>query len=162
MEFASPDNSEQYPLAGSDLDPVDARVPIDSDHNPNSNRNQRTEESGFQSLDPNWIQADRLAGLIFSGFLTLAGLIGLIVFSVTYGQFDWLWWLILGGGTVLLVLSFLYSIFWPSIAYRYIRWRLSDDGLEIRQGVFLATSNFSPGQSCTAYGHSTGAFAKVF
>jgi uncharacterized protein len=90
---------------------------------------------GFYPHDPRQIGLDRFGNLIFS-LVLLAGLtVAVLVLWLVRGT-DWIMWLVLGGGGLLVGLSFWSGIAWPPVEHRHKFWRLDETGLEIRRGVF--------------------------
>ncbi len=89
----------------------------------------------FWSLDPANIQAERIAGLIVATVFLTGAIIALAVLWFNLG-FGWIWYSIAGGAAILIGLTFVGSFFWPSIEHRHASWRLDEEGLEIRRGVF--------------------------
>lgn len=94
----------------------------------------RQPEEGFYPLDPGYIPAERIAGLIVFGILAVGVLIGLLA-KFFHGGLDQVWFVLLAVALAVLALQFWWSVFWPPIAYRHIRWRLDPVGLEIHRGV---------------------------
>jgi membrane protein YdbS with pleckstrin-like domain len=85
----------------------------------------------YQSLDPRYIPLQREVGRLWSVVMSIALLTGLFT-VLTYRR--WLWCLTLwvAGTLALLWLSH----WWPAVEYRYSSYRVDDDGLEIRTGVY--------------------------
>lgn len=89
-----------------------------------------------QRLDPAYVSAARLAGVVFVGFIGVASLVGGVA----------MWWLtdlstLLKGGIVgLLVLQLLalgYGCYrWPALEFAHLRYRVGTEGIEIKRGVF--------------------------
>lgn len=87
-------------------------------------------------LDPRAVTVQRIGGWIFTGIVMLsltAGLIPTLIFSpmpnwgkllMTAG------WLIVGGGLAWLAHQ------WPVIVHRHSAYRVDDEGVEIKRGVF--------------------------
>ncbi len=90
---------------------------------------------GFFPLDPRQIGLDRFSNLIFSLVLLVGLIVAVLVFWLVRGP-DWICWLVLGGGGLLVGLSFWSGISWPPVEQRHKSWRLDETGLEIRRGVF--------------------------
>ena len=82
------------------------------------------------SLDPQVIPLQRISGCIFYGVFAIVSLIGLTVSD------DGLTWtrIAVWFAAVLLVSWHAYS--WPARAYRHASYRVDDQGIEIRRGVF--------------------------
>lgn len=92
--------------------------------------------SEYQSLDPRWIQVQRIAGGIFSGIVSV---VLLIAGGITIGAGDTPAWLrsalpfLWLAGTILLAW---HAYRWPPLEYRHASYRLDRLGLEIRKGVY--------------------------
>lgn len=97
---------------------------------------QRIEISDqFWELDPRNVIVSQLSGYIFSAFLTLGALVGLVFLWFTV-ESAWVFYSLLGAGATLCLGSWVMSLVWPGIDHRHASWRLDAEGLEIRQGVF--------------------------
>lgn len=93
-------------------------------------------EGGFQPLDPRLITAERISNWIFIALVGLGGLIAQVVYA-TLGE---------PPGTILIAIAVGYGLllvfliwaghFYPVQAYRHASWRLSEQGLDIRRGVW--------------------------
>jgi membrane protein YdbS with pleckstrin-like domain len=88
----------------------------------------------FYSLDPRNIQAERISGFIFSAFVLSGGVIGLMVLWANIGTNTTFIGVALLA-TLICVLAFVGSWFWPPLEHRRASWRLDSEGLEIRRGV---------------------------
>ncbi len=101
-------------------------------------RHEHNGDSGvadpFHPLDPRYIPAQRIGGLIFAAVVAFFGLIGFGI-RFFFGDFDWLFISLTAGGLLITAGLFVLAVAWPPISYRYIRWRLSDTGFEIHRGV---------------------------
>jgi len=90
----------------------------------------------FHPLHPRWITLQRIGGLItlfIVGTPTFAGAVMMMFMGMLPGIWRWT----PGIAWVALMLLLLWSgLIFPPIAYRYIRYRVCDLGVEIRQGVF--------------------------
>lgn len=89
----------------------------------------------YQLLSSQYIAFERRTGYI--GALVLQGIL-----MAASAPLAWLgrgfWWtipLLVAGWIVAFLLLLGYSYFWPPIAFRHARWRLSESGMEIRRGV---------------------------
>ncbi len=89
---------------------------------------------GFRSLDPNYIQVERISRLILAGIITVGFLVGLSSLWLNIGL-NWIWFTTLGGIVLLLAGLLYFAIFWPARIYRHAKWRLDEEGLEIHGGV---------------------------
>lgn len=92
-------------------------------------------EAGWYPIDANYIPVQRIANSIF---LTI--LVGAIIAGVVFSLIAWIpFWMkasIAGAAFVAAVLLFVLLMWWPSIAWRHIRWRVGETGFEINRGVF--------------------------
>ena len=89
----------------------------------------------FWPLDPQNIRVERISGLIFSTVVMTGCIIGLVVLFLSIG-IGVIWISAAGGAILLTILVFVLSYAWPSIDHRHASWRLDEEGLEIRRGVF--------------------------
>ena len=93
-------------------------------------------EGGFHSIDRRQVTLHRIQGAIAGAVVMLAALFWVVISWVMDAPDAW--WIvpadILAIGLAM-ALSILLLI-WPPIAWRHVRWRLDDNGLEIRRGVF--------------------------
>ena len=86
---------------------------------------------GLTPLDPRFIRLQREVGWYFSALASL-GLLGGSFALLTARRWPWalLLWMISSAALA----WFLYR--WAEIAYRHIAYRVDEDGIEIRSGVF--------------------------
>ncbi len=90
---------------------------------------------GFRPLDPRALRVDRIGSLIFTGVVTLALAIVLIL-DLVLGWWPWVARVPVWLGVALVVLGLLWlSIVWTRISHNATSYRVNDDGLEIRRGV---------------------------
>jgi len=90
------------------------------------------------ALDPNYVRVQKLVGWIATGILSPILLAGLVAAIVAKSD-DWPMWVFVAGGVGWVVLTALLcwsAQFWPSIEYRYQRYRVNAEGIEIRRGVW--------------------------
>ena len=86
-------------------------------------------------LDPRWITVQRIHGGIFSLVLSIPSFVGVIILWVASQRLLLgalllpLWALVMGA------LAW-HTQRWPAIAYRFSSYRIDEDGLEIRRGVY--------------------------
>jgi membrane protein YdbS with pleckstrin-like domain len=84
-----------------------------------------------QPLDPRYIPLQREVGWIVTAVLSIMLLAGLVALLTPR---RWMWWLPLWlVGTI--ALGWL-SHRWPAIEYRHISYRVNQEGIEIRAGVY--------------------------
>jgi len=88
-----------------------------------------------RSLDPAWIDVQRMARWIFGGIVSVAMAVQFLVRLLAGGAAPWLGleWLAVTG------LIVFWAHFWPAIAYRYASYAVSAEGIEIRRGVVWRT-----------------------
>ena len=85
-------------------------------------------------LDPRFIQMQREAGWYFTALVSL----GLLIASVVLLTLRrWPWCLAAWSISTAAVAWFSYR--WAEIEYRYMSYRVDDDGIEIRRGVYWRT-----------------------
>jgi len=88
-----------------------------------------------RSLDRRTIQAERVAGGIFTAVLAVLGLIALIVFLIATTPGIPVS-LVLFGAWLLAVIGIgLLGLAWPAVRYRYVSYRVDATGIRIRRGV---------------------------
>lgn len=82
-------------------------------------------------LDPRFVRLQRETGWYFSAAVSLGALVGL---TVLFGIRRWYWalplWALVSAGVAW------FSYRWAEIEYRAISYRVDDDGIEIRSGVW--------------------------
>ena len=90
-------------------------------------------------LDPRWVPLERLVGWIVTACVAAGSLVACITLWLT-GALPWLGWRLLLGSWVVLnaLLAWLLQI-WPGLEYRYTSYRVDDQGIEIRRGVYWRT-----------------------
>jgi membrane protein YdbS with pleckstrin-like domain len=89
------------------------------------------------SLDPRFILLQRFLGWYWTAGVSLAVVVASVV---ALGPRRWYWSLLLWA--VVTPLLAIYSYRWPEVEFRHIAYRVDDDGIEIRSGVFWrAVSN---------------------
>jgi uncharacterized protein len=89
------------------------------------------------SLDPRFISLQRFLGWYWTAGVSLAVVVSSVV---ALGPRRWYWSLLLWA--VVTPLVAIYSYRWPEVEFRHIAYRVDDDGIEIRSGVFWrAVSN---------------------
>ena len=90
-----------------------------------------TADPGYQPLDPRFVPLQREVGGIVAAALSLALLGGLFT-ALTSRR--WMWvlgvWLL---GTAALAW---WSQWWPAVEYRHTAYRVDEEGIEIRTGVY--------------------------
>jgi uncharacterized protein len=82
------------------------------------------------SLHPNVIVLNRIGGAILTTVIALGSGVGIVIAD------EGSWWLRLGGWlTVVLLLAWQFYR-WPPIVYKHTSYRVDDQGIEIRKGVY--------------------------
>jgi membrane protein YdbS with pleckstrin-like domain len=91
----------------------------------------------MESLDPRVIPLQRIQGALSIAVVAFLSLIGISIATlvgddmprfVAIGLFA-LWAMLAAGGTV-------FAITWPARAYEHMAFRIDDEGIEIRRGVY--------------------------
>jgi membrane protein YdbS with pleckstrin-like domain len=82
------------------------------------------------SLDPRVIPLQRIGGAIFTAVLAIGSLAGLVMAD------DGAFWLRVAVWLTLVLLAAWKSYAWPARAYRHTSYRVDDQGIEIRKGVY--------------------------
>lgn len=93
----------------------------------------------FLKLDPRQIQADVMGSLIFSVIVAIAALVG-VGFAWFQLGFTWIFYLILAGATIAVILLFVAALLWPRLEFSRTSYRIDEEGFEIRRGVFWRRS----------------------
>jgi membrane protein YdbS with pleckstrin-like domain len=83
-----------------------------------------------ESLDPRIISVQRIGGAIFTAMIAPVSFIGLVFVNDGPSWLLFAMWLAVVLGLVLL------SYRWPPLAYRHTSYRVDDQGIEIRRGVY--------------------------
>jgi uncharacterized protein len=91
----------------------------------------------YHALDPRSIQVQRIAGWIFTAFISAVSLIGGGVFVLARGDTPaWLPWSLPVLWLAVTILLAWHAHRWPPLEYRYTSYRMDALGLEIRRGVY--------------------------
>jgi uncharacterized protein len=89
------------------------------------------------SLDPRVIPLQQIGGSIFTGVLAFGWFAVLAFRTVTSGREPgWSALLQLIAWLVLALIGLVFAIRWPARAYRHTSYRIDDQGIEIRKGVY--------------------------
>lgn len=88
----------------------------------------------FRAVDPRNIQAEMIVGIITVTVVSAAVLIGFGFLWFSFG-FAWQTWLGVAAGSALILLMYTGAFLWPKIEHRRTRYRIDQEGLEIRRGV---------------------------
>jgi len=94
-------------------------------------------DAEWRSLDPRYVSLQRQLGWITAGVLTAIAGVGLTVFLVAT---PWPWFIDALIATLALagLVSFTWWLqAWPPLEYRYASYRVDQNGLEIKRGVFF-------------------------
>jgi membrane protein YdbS with pleckstrin-like domain len=100
----------------------------------------RASEADWQRLDVRKIDLDREVGWVVTAVLSIACLTALGVASLSDDLPRWLWWTVAflwGPFTVAIALL---SYRWPPIEFRYSRYRIDEQLIEIERGVLFRES----------------------
>lgn len=81
------------------------------------------------------IAVERIQASIFAGVLLVGALVWVSISLLAMRQIEWYHLLIDVVAVLVSGLLLAMAIVWPKIAYRYLKWRLDQDGLEIQRGV---------------------------
>jgi uncharacterized protein len=85
-------------------------------------------------LDPRFVHAQAISGLIVCVVILLPGLLGLAVWWFVEGLGFYFYLATAGYALVAMLLAF-FSFVWPRISFRHSRWRLDEESFEIHRGV---------------------------
>lgn len=130
---------ETDPLPISGFDTLDKQTPASDLFAIENTDSQSIQPRGpvarFVQLDERSIRAEQISGLIVAAVFIVGALIalGVLVFNLGLGL---VFYSVLGGAAVLITLSIFGAIKWPHVEHRHASWRLDEEGLEIRRGVF--------------------------
>jgi uncharacterized protein len=121
--------------------------PTSSD--PDSDSNELEQSSpfsvAFEQLDPRSMQLERVTWSIIAGVLAIVGLLSWLVCGfLIRGTFDELQWVLLAVLMSVVALTGFGSWFFPGRSYRAASWRLSQHGVEIRNGIWWRHRIFIP------------------
>lgn len=86
-----------------------------------------------QSLDPAVVPLERINGGLFVGLIAFGLLLGIGIFLFSGAR--WAGWLPLIW-LILVPLAAWHAYAWPARAYRHISYRIDEQGIEIRRGVY--------------------------
>ncbi len=91
----------------------------------------------MEQLDPRVIPLQRIGGGIFIAVLALGSLVALVVGLPDDGDVAAIVGVVMFGGWLGLVLLGAWQAYrWPPIAYRHTSFKVDDQGIEIRRGVY--------------------------
>ena len=94
-------------------------------------------EAPFETLDPRSIQVDRIAGWILTASVALGSFVGVgIAILVADSMSGWLRVLLALLWIVSIALLGLHTHRWPVRAFQHTFYRVNEDGIEIRRGVY--------------------------
>ena len=82
------------------------------------------------SLDPRVIPLQRIGGALFTALIAIGSLVGLVVAD------DGALWLRIAVWLTVVLLAAWQSYRWPPLAYRHTSYRVDEQGIEIRRGVY--------------------------
>jgi uncharacterized protein len=90
----------------------------------------------LRQLDPAYVRFQQVVGLIFSGFVAFALLIGAVGVWLS-GELPWWASAALAPAWLLATVALgSFSVWWPSREYRCTAYRIDEEGIEIRTGVW--------------------------
>jgi membrane protein YdbS with pleckstrin-like domain len=92
-------------------------------------------EPSFQHFDARNISVERVAGLIFTGVISVGAIVGIAFLFAGVGL-GWIFYGLLAAVIIVVAALLLSAIVWPGVEHRHRRWRLTDVGLEVRYGVW--------------------------
>jgi uncharacterized protein len=88
-----------------------------------------------RQLDPRWITVQRIHGLVFAAIVALGSLVAVTSAWIASGTL--VLGLLLLPLWLVLVSALAWQLYrWPPISYRFVSYRLDDEGLEILRGVY--------------------------
>ena len=91
----------------------------------------------YHSLDPRFIQVQRINGWLSTAILGVLSFIAIGVTLLIADNFPaWLHWLLPSLWLVFMVLLAWHSHRWPELDYRHSSYRVDELGIEIRKGVY--------------------------
>lgn len=90
----------------------------------------------FQALDPNYRKLQRLIGGIVAAVVILITALVLVVIALVSGSIGAEFLVAAGIALPIIALVLWAGWFYPGLAYKHASWRLGEEGLEIRQGVW--------------------------
>lgn len=90
----------------------------------------------FERLDPRVVPLQQITGSIFIGAIAFGSLIFLAVRILTERTPFWLFALQVGVWVTLVLLGLWHAYRWPMRAYQVTFYRVDDQGIEIRKGVY--------------------------
>lgn len=96
--------------------------------------------AAWQRLDPRKIDLDRDVGWIVTIALSLAWLMAIGVLSLSDDLPAAIWWTIVALWAPFTVAIAVLGFRWPPVEYRYARYRVDDELIEIQRGVVFRKS----------------------
>jgi membrane protein YdbS with pleckstrin-like domain len=88
-------------------------------------------------LDPRVIPLQRIGGGIFTAVLALGAVVGIVINLFGSDGSSAVRWVVLPSVWLVVVLLLAWNSYaWPARAYQYTSYRVDDQGIEIRRGVF--------------------------
>ena len=88
------------------------------------------------SLDPRVIPLQQITGSLFVGVFAFGSLMFFAIRLLSERTAAWLFLLQLGVWLALVLLGLWHAVRWPARAYRHTSYRVDDQGIEIRKGVY--------------------------
>lgn len=91
-----------------------------------------------ESLDPRYVQSQRLAGWIMFAVVMLAWAMATgVVFATGEAGLRWVLRALAAAGAIAAPLLIWLATAWPALSYRNVSYRIDDAGIEIRSGVWF-------------------------
>jgi membrane protein YdbS with pleckstrin-like domain len=88
-------------------------------------------------LDPRVVPLQRIGGGIFAAVLALGAMIGVVINLLSSDGASGVRWVVLPAVWLVVVLLLVWHSWrWPARAYQFTSYRVDDQGIEIRKGVF--------------------------
>jgi membrane protein YdbS with pleckstrin-like domain len=132
IDSQSQDNlPDPIPAVESEIDESEATNDTPVEALTDKNRND-----GFCQLSHAHPVLERNIHIVVSCILLLGVLIAAAVMSLAFALTSTMWLLAYGGCFAFAVVISILMVVWPAIEHRHTWWRLNEDGLEIRRGVF--------------------------
>lgn len=88
------------------------------------------------SLDPRVIPLQQITGSLVIGAIAASSVVFLAIRLLTERTPFWLFGLQLAVWLAVVLLGLLYAVRWPARVYRHTSYRVDDQGIEIRRGVY--------------------------
>lgn len=90
----------------------------------------------YESLDPRVVSLHQITGSITMAVLAVGAFLAIAVSAIVEGMPVAAIAVLLGAWTIMVVLGLWLALTWPARAYRHTSFRVDEQGIEIRRGVF--------------------------